>query len=92
LLLNGDIPLSEGWNLISIPLVPDDSSVAAVTSGISGNFRIIYGYDNSTKAWKGYIPGIGGRLTTMEECKGYWIDMMEADNLTVSGTSALIYD
>jgi beta-lactamase superfamily II metal-dependent hydrolase len=87
-----DIPLSGGWNLISIPLVPDDSSVEAVTADISGNFTIIYGYDNSTKVWIGYVPGIGGLLSTMEECKGYWINMMEADNLTVSGTSALIYD
>jgi hypothetical protein len=87
-----DIPLYEGYNLVSLPLVPDDPSIEAALADVWSNVRNVWGYDNLTKAWNGYTRGIGGLLTTMEECKGYWVYMLEADTLTVWGSPAILYE
>jgi len=44
----------------------------------------VWSYENSN--WLPYKPTIGGTLTTMEDGKGYWIYMNEADTLIVNGT------
>jgi len=50
------ISLHSGWNLISIPLVPenDDTSIENVFSQISGNISAVwsYTYENGTNVWK----------------------------------------
>jgi Zn-dependent M28 family amino/carboxypeptidase len=42
-----DIPLSFGWNLISIPLLQSDTSVSNVFSSISGGYDAVQIYDSS---------------------------------------------
>jgi Purple acid Phosphatase, N-terminal domain len=84
------IPLQAGWNLISLPLIPEDTSVDMVLSPIMGDYSIIWAYNASDTAdhWKKYDPGapFGNDLTTMEAGKGYWIMMISDDTLHISGT------
>jgi len=84
------IKLNSGWNLISLPLMPDDPNVNSVLSPISGNYSIIWTYNASDTAdhWKKYDPStpFGNDLTTMEPGKGYWIMMTSDDTLPNSGT------
>ena len=84
------ISLASGWNLISVPLMPEDSGIASVLSLINGNYSIVWAYNASDTAdhWKKFDPGapFGNDLTTMEAGRGYWI-MMTSDNaLNISGT------
>jgi len=83
------IPLEAGWNLISLPLIPDYNDIATVLTGLSGdaniNVDVVKYYDVAIEDWVSYKPGFSGDLNTMEDGKGYWIFMNEADILTVNG-------
>ena len=69
-------PLAPGWNLISLPLTPDDSSTSAVLASISGNYSTVLKY----------VPGTGFEdATTMEPGIGYFIDMTAADTWLYDG-------
>ena len=78
------IDLYTGWNLISLPLMPEETSIAFVLSPINGNYSIIWEYNASDTSdhWKKYDPGVpfGNDLINMEPGKGYWI-MMTSDDI-----------
>ncbi|MBC2698794.1 MAG: PKD domain-containing protein [ANME-2 cluster archaeon] len=84
------IDLYTGWNLISLPLMPEETNIAFVLSPISDNYSIIWEYNASDTAdhWKKYDPGVpfGNDLINMEPGKGYWIMMTSDDTLPISGT------
>ena len=90
IIMETTIPLHTSWNLISIPLVPEDTSTAFVLSPITGNYDIIWEYNASdtTDHWKKYDPNapFGNDLTDMEPGKGYWILMNSDDTLSIAGT------
>jgi len=79
-----------GWNLISLPLMPDDSNIASVLSPISGNYSIVWAYNASDTAdhWKKYDPNapFGNDLKNQEPGNGYWIMMTSDDILSIIGT------
>jgi len=77
-----NIALKKGWNLISSPVVIN-GDIANVLSGISDNLNVAQHYNNG--AWMYYMPVQGGSLTKIEDGKGYWIFMNEADTLTLTG-------
>src|SRR3990172_3750899 len=96
-----DIALSQGWNLISLPLVPDDSDSAAVLASISDNLNVAWAYDPSLAAttvagaqpqaspWLSYDPDLPGPLNSLgaiHETMGFWLNMKAPDPLTVTGT------
>ena len=68
-----NISLSEGWNLISIPVTPEDTSISSVLYGISGNYSIVWAYDAGDAAdpWKKYDPSVpfGNDLTDLNSGK-----------------------
>jgi len=82
--------LYTGWNLISLPLMPEDTSIASLLSSINGNYSIIWEYiaSDTSDHWKKYDPSapFGNDLTNMEAGKGYWIMMISDDTLFISGT------
>jgi len=84
------IDLYTGWNLISLPLMPGENSIASVLSLINGNYSIIWEYNasNTSDHWKKYDPSVpfGNDLINMEPGKGYWILMTSDDTLPISGT------
>ena len=68
------ISLEAGWNLISIPVIPDDASVDA-----------IFG-DNITKPVYEYNSGYNS-VTNLEPKKGYWVLANAQVNIDVTGTA-----
>ena len=85
------IQLHTGWNLISLPIMPNDSDVLDVMSSVDGNWNSVWSYE--TGNWKRYdltCPGFLNDLTTMEPGKGYWIDMKSADTLSLSGSEPTV--
>ena len=73
---NGDvyiISLDAGWNMVSIPVIPADTSVDA-----------IFG-DNITQPVYKYDAGYK-QVTTLEPKKGYWVLANSAVDISISGT------
>jgi hypothetical protein len=80
------IGLVEGWNLISLPLVPLDSAINAVLAGILDNVISVWHYDAAAKRWYSFAPGASSDLSSMRDGKAYWINMKAGQNLTLAGT------
>jgi hypothetical protein len=81
------ISLSQGWNFISFPRQPLHTGVDKVLAG--ADVRIVWGYDNGSKAWKIWKPGgTSNTLATIETEKGYWIFMNTAGTINMSGWAA----
>lgn len=86
-----ELALVAGWNLISLPLIPDDADITVVISATTlasedvSSVGTVRGYDPATGDFPLYIPGTGGVLTEMEAGVGYWVFMEEADTLTITG-------
>ena len=90
------INLEEGWNLISIPLVPEDGSeienvLASIHDNIGsshGSFSV-YQYDGVTRKWIYNRPNEtgwdSGELDEIVPGYGYWINMENADILKGMG-------
>jgi hypothetical protein len=89
-----DIELDEGWNLISLPLMPDSSTPADVLDPANvdpdlTDADIVWGYDpDPLILWDDYVPTLGGPLAEIRDGWGYWIDISEttgAATLTING-------
>ena len=77
----GKIILDEKWNLISLPLVPFDTSIDVLLASLDAealdgdavdDLISIWSYDTATAAWTMYD---GGGLTDMVDGAGYWARM-----------------
>jgi len=81
-----NIPLSSGWNLISLPLIPDSTVIEDVLADITSNVDVVWYYD-AADGWLCYNDVVNG-LTTMEDGKGYWIFMDGTGpyTLTINGS------
>ena len=81
------ITLTSGWNLISLPIVPNSTSIASLLrSQIKSNEVVsVWSYSASSKSWHVFTPGKPSTLTTMTDGNGYWIYMRTADTLYVGG-------
>ena len=77
--------LSEGLNLVSIPLSQSDESVEVVLQTLS--FDKVWFYDSLNLRWKSYIeskPYIG-ELRHVNHTMGLWVNVTQDSNLTVAG-------
>ena len=65
-------PLYEGWNLISLPLDPEDDTASAVLSGVS--YDAVYRYNATSKQFEGIEstdamnPGTGYFVHAIADC------------------------
>ena len=82
------IELQPGWNLISLPLVPTNSSIEAVLSLLLKDSLLesVWSYDAETDAWHSYAPGAPPDLTMMTDGKGYFVKVTGYNVLIVQGT------
>jgi hypothetical protein len=77
--------LSQGMNLVSIPLVQWDESLSTVLQTV--DFDEAWGYDSSGARWSWqmeYKPYNRG-LLNLDHTMGFWIDVSRDSNLTVAG-------
>jgi len=89
---NTSVPLHPGWNLISVPMSPDSTTITDVLSNIEGKYDLVYAYDASDASdpWKKYntaAPSFLNDLTEIDEIMGLWIRATEGVILTVSGSA-----
>jgi PKD repeat protein len=76
------INLRQGWNLISLPVRPANTSINAVLDGV--NYNSVWRKDSGM--WQSYLAGLGGDFNTIEADRGYWIYANTADAITVTGS------
>jgi len=79
------IDLVAGWNLISLPLIPDDSTITTVLAGVTVDSVWNYTAPYSPDSWSSYFPGAPEDLVTMVDGKGYWVKMSAPAVLTFQG-------
>ncbi|MEM3722376.1 MAG: hypothetical protein QXF53_01740 [Candidatus Bathyarchaeia archaeon] len=76
------VELYSGWNLISLPLIPNSTAASDIYSLIlkqgEDGVTVTYNFDNTAKSWI-------MNPTTMTDGKGYWIHMKAYDVLIVQG-------
>ena len=81
--------LELGWNLISIPKQPLDTSIDSVLSSIQGKYDSIIIYDASAGIWLKYVvygPLFLCDLNELAPGAGYWVKMNQPGILVVQGT------
>jgi hypothetical protein len=78
-----NITLVEGWNLISLPLIPLDSDIEVVLAGIMDDVISVWYWAGS---WDTFVPGAPSDLHSMEDGKAYWINMEADQTLNIAGT------
>lgn len=83
------IGLQGGWNLISTPVLPYNADIANIMSSLVAHGSI---KQVATFVWSGgklvqqtWLPGAGGTLKTFVDGQGYWVEMLKADTLSVTG-------
>ena len=85
------IPLKEGWNLVSLPLIPLSNDLTDILSSISGKYTTVRYYRSNFSddpwmeytTWKGYSD-----LTEANETMALWIEATEDVDLDVEGVVA----
>lgn len=88
-----DIPLKQGWNMISLPLIQSNTSLEAVLHSIDGLWDNVKYYDSSDSndPWKSNRPSRSvnnNDLNSVDHTMGFWIHMINDTILTVFGTPA----
>jgi hypothetical protein len=85
-----NVELLAGWNLISTPLIPNNKAITTVLADLIANDSIVLattftggGQSPTESRWQ---PPVN-QLTTIEDGKGYWVKMSQADTLKVYGKS-----
>lgn len=89
----GSVSLASGWNLVSVPDHPDDTSIEAVLSSIAGHYDLVYAYDASdaSDVWKRYDPSassFANDLLTIDETKGIWIHATSSTTWVLPSSSS----
>ncbi len=85
------IPLREGWNLVSLPLIPPSKDLTAILSSISGKYASVRYYRSNFsddpwveyRTWKTYSD-----LTEANETMALWIEATEDVDLDIPGLVA----
>ena len=94
------MPLTKGWNLISIPMMPEDANYKEVLDGIRENLDEVwtYAYDNgeekniwhkratTSTGWSTLNSNNKGNLDKVVPGQGYFLKMDEIDTLKGFGS------
>ena len=67
------LELSTGWNMVSLPVLPEDPSAASVLGGV-GFYQLV------TWSGTGYVIA-----SDFESGRGYWLLVLQDTNITVTG-------
>ena len=87
----GEVQLLEGWNLISLPVVPASTSISDILSSIEGYYDAVQVYDGSSaqQQWSSYCAGgppYANTLQQVDETMGLWVSVTDSVTLKVMGT------
>jgi hypothetical protein len=82
-----NVTLNKGWNLMSLPVVPDNPVIEELLADIMDDVISVWYYDAATVDWDSFDPDpeLSSDLEEMKDGKAYWINMSEERTLTVIG-------
>jgi hypothetical protein len=82
-----ELVLSNGWNLISLPVEPTNAAIKTVLAPIQGDYEAVWSHISGR--WYGFNPNIPGLsdLKHMYAGRAYWIQMRRDAVLPVYGTA-----
>jgi len=83
------LSLVEGWNLVSLPLIPQTTNITEILEPILDKVDSVWYYDAQAGEWLTYDPDGPSDLFTMEDGKGYWIKMKGDAEVVVVGSEFL---
>jgi hypothetical protein len=76
--------LYPGWNLISVPLLQNNTSIETVLASIDGKYDAVewYNITDTIDPWKHYKVGkpFGNDLSKINETMGFWIHITQPGN------------
>lgn len=81
------ISLNAGWNLISLPVLPENTTIEAVTEALGVVLESVWSYENG--AWRIYSPQHSdvSDLDAVKPGRGYWINVTQAGRgIEIEGT------
>ncbi len=85
---NFEKDLAVGWNLVSLPVIPENKAITEVLSSIAGKYTLVKAYDAEHGTWRIYDPAMppeANTLLTLDEATAFWIKMSEAATLQLPG-------
>jgi immune inhibitor A len=79
-------PLVANWNLASWNVGTEVDSASALLAGIRANLKVALGFDGAGLTYDPSVPSQINSLKVMDPLHGYWLKMISADTLSLSGT------
>ncbi len=80
------INMSPNWNLISLPAVPDNTTVPEVLHTIDTKWSAVYWFDNDDDMYRIYINPVANTFTQMSTGNAYWINVLQNVSFINCGT------
>jgi hypothetical protein len=78
--------VTAGWNLVSVPVLTADLSVASVLQTLSWNRARTFVASDAADPWKANIPTKSyNDLATVDHTQAVWVNTLAADSFTVAG-------
>jgi len=80
--------LPVGWNLVSLPVIPENTAITQVLSSIAGKYTLVEAYDAEHDTWRIYDPAMppeANTLLTLDEGTAFWIKMSQTGTLQLPG-------
>ena len=88
-----NLPVRKGWNLLSMPALPQPLPVEQALASIAGKYQLVHTYvaADTANPWKTYIPAQSeNSLTELRGLQGFWLMATEDCTLTVQVSGTLI--
>jgi parallel beta-helix repeat protein len=88
------IHLTKGWNLISLPVVPNNTAIGTVLGDTANSIESVWTYDALSDTWMVYHPSESGTstLTNMTAGYGYWVNYSSDTPTNLIGAGNLIQE
>jgi len=80
--------LLPGWNLVSLPLVPANTTPMVVFRGVNISGGNMYGWDNETNSAKMFDAANPGAFGQINPDEGYWVYVLEPTTMKINGDVA----
>lgn len=83
-----DVSLQAGWNLVSLPVIPQTLDVAELFASVASSVESISVWNTETQSWGHYsphVPDFANTLDTLDPNDGLWVRVTEDVTLAVRG-------
>lgn len=90
---NFEKSLALGWNLVSLPIIPENKAITVVLSSIAAKYDLVQSYDAMSDTWRSYDPALppeASDLLTLDERIPFWIHITTTATLNLQGLLPII--